>query len=154
MFWRLFKNFFMRAITFILAVVVLTSSGCLNLKMPQVTGISKLRLSDITKDTRIQFDVGLRNPNAFGVTLKSMKAELFLADSSIAGIGVDRKTRLAANQHVDLPFSVQPKLTALPQLGILGITQLFKKDNKKISLRGELKVRKFIFTKKVKFSIP
>ena len=62
----------MRAITFILAVVVLTSSGCLNLKMPQVTGISKLRLSDITKDTRIQFDVGLRNPNAFGVTLKSM----------------------------------------------------------------------------------
>ncbi|HMU77934.1 MAG: LEA type 2 family protein [Bacteroidetes bacterium] len=144
----------MRAITFILAVVVLTSSGCLNLKMPQVTGISKLRLSDITKDTRIQFDVGLRNPNAFGVTLKSMKAELFLADSSIAGIGVDRKTRLAANQHVDLPFSVQPKLTALPQLGILGITQLFKKDNKKISLRGELKVRKFIFTKKVKFSIP
>ena len=144
----------MRAITFILAVVVLTSSGCLNLKMPQVTGISKLRLSDITKDTRIQFDVGLRNPNAFGVTLKSMKAELFLADSSIAGIGVDRKRRLAANQHVDLPFSVQPKLTALPQLGILGITQLFKKDNKKISLRGELKVRKFIFTKKVKFSIP
>mgnify|MGYP002351224966 CR=1 FL=1 len=144
----------MRAITFILAVVVLTSSGCLNLKMPQVTGISKLRLSDITKDTRIQFDVGLRNPNAFGVTLKSMKAELFLADSSIAGIGVDRKTRLAANQHVDLPFSVQPKLTALPQLGILGITQLFKKDNKKILLRGELKVRKFIFTKKVKFYIP
>ena len=144
----------MRAITFILAVVVLTSSGCLNLKMPQVTGISKLRLSDITKDTRIQFDVGIRNPNTFGVTLKSMKAELFLADSSIAGIGVDRKTRLAANQQVDMPFSVQPKLTALPQLGILGITQLFKKDNKKISLRGELKVRKFIFTKKVKFSIP
>ncbi|HOZ83609.1 MAG: LEA type 2 family protein [Bacteroidia bacterium] len=144
----------MKAITFILAVVMLTSSSCLNLKMPQVTGVSKLRLSDITKDTRIQFDVGIRNPNTFGVTLKSMKAELFLADSSIAGIGVDRKTRLAANQQVDMPFSVQPKLTALPQLGILGITQLFKKDNKKISLRGELKVRKFIFTKKVKFSIP
>ncbi len=144
----------MKAITFILAVVMLTSSGCLNLKVPQVTGISKFRLSDITKDTRIQFDVGLRNPNTFGVTLKSMKAELFLADSSIAGIGIDRKTRLAANQHVDLPFSVQPKLTALPQLGILGITQLFKKDNKKVSLRGELKIRKFIFTKKVKFSIP
>ncbi|HRB87290.1 MAG TPA: LEA type 2 family protein [Bacteroidia bacterium] len=144
----------MKAITFILAVVMLTSSSCLNLKMPQVTGVSKLRLSDITKDTRIQFDVGIRNPNTFGVTLKSMKVELFLADSSIAGIGVDRKTRLAANQQVDMPFSVQPKLTALPQLGILGITQLFKKDNKKISLRGELKVRKFIFTKKVKFSIP
>lgn len=144
----------MKAITFILTVVMLTSSGCLNLKVPQVTGISKFRLSDITKDTRIQFDVGIRNPNTFGVTLKSMKAELFLADSSIAGIGIDRKTRLAANQQVDLPFSVQPKLNALPQLGILGITQLFKKDNKKISLRGELKVRKFIFTKKVKFSIP
>ena len=144
----------MKAITFILAVVMLTSSSCLNLKMPQVTGVSKLRLSDITKDTRIQFDVGIRNPNTFGVTLKSMKAELFLADSSIAGIGVDRKTRLAANQQVDMPFSVQPKLTALPQLGILGITQLFKKNNKKVSLRGELKIRKFIFTKKVKFSIP
>lgn len=144
----------MKAITFILAVVMLTSSGCLNLKVPQVTGISKFRLSDITKDTRIQFDVGIRNPNTFGVTLKSMKAELFLADSSITGIGIDRKTRLAANQHVDLPFSVQPKLNALPQLGILGITQLFKKDNKKVSLRGELKIRKFIFTKKVKFSIP
>lgn len=144
----------MKAITFILTVVMLTSSGCLNLKVPQVTGISKFRLSDITKDTRIQFDVGIRNPNTFGVTLKSMKAELFLADSSIAGIGIDRKTRLAANQQVDLPFSVQPKLNALPQLGILGITQLFKKDNKKVSLRGELKIRKFIFTKKVKFSIP
>ena len=144
----------MKAITFILTVVMLTSSGCLNLKVPQVTGISKFRLSDITKDTRIQFDVGIRNPNTFGVTLTSMKAELFLADSSIAGIGIDRKTRLAANQQVDLPFSVQPKLNALPQLGILGITQLFKKDNKKVSLRGELKIRKFIFTKKVKFSIP
>ena len=144
----------MKVITFILTVVMLTSSGCLNLKVPQVTGISKFRLSDITKDTRIQFDVGIRNPNTFGVTLKSMKAELFLADSSIAGIGIDRKTRLAANQQVDLPFSVQPKLNALPQLGILGITQLFKKDNKKVSLRGELKIRKFIFTKKVKFSIP
>ena len=144
----------MKAITFILTVVMLTSSGCLNLKVPQVTGISKFRLSDITKDTRIQFDVGIRNPNTFGVTLKSMKAELFLADSSIAGIGIDRKTRLAANQQVDLPFSVQPKLNALPQLGILGITQLFKKDNKQVSLRGELKIRKFIFTKKVKFSIP
>ena len=144
----------MKAITFILTVVMLTSSGCLNLKVPQVTGISKFRLSDITKDTRIQFDVDIRNPKTFGVTLKSMKAELFLADSSIAGIGIDRKTRLAANQQVDLPFSVQPKLNALPQLGILGITQLFKKDNKKVSLRGELKIRKFIFTKKVKFSIP
>ena len=98
----------MKAITFILTVVMLTSSGCLNLKVPQVTGISKFRLSDITKDTRIQFDVGIRNPNTFGVTLKSMKAELFLADSSIAGIGIDRKTRLDANQQVDLPFTVQP----------------------------------------------
>jgi LEA14-like dessication related protein len=135
-------------------IVALVLQGCLNLKMPQVTGVSNVRLTELSKDMQVQFDVGIKNPNAFGVTLKTMKAELFLADSAVAGIGIDRKTRLAANQKVILPFSVKPRLASFPKLGWLGVKQLFTKDDKSFSIRGELKVRKFIFSKKVKFSVP
>lgn len=137
-----------------LPVVAVCMSGCVSLKMPEVTGVSNLRLTDLSKDMSIQFDLGIRNPNAFGVTLKSMKTEIFLADSAVASVGLRHKQRLAAGQKSQLPFTVKPDVLSMPKLGWLGITQLFKKDDKKFAVKGEIKVRKFIFSKKYKFSYP
>lgn len=83
-----------------------------------------------------------------------MKTEILLADSVVASVGLRHKQRLAAGQKTQLPFTVKPDVLSMPKLGWLGITQLFKKDNKKFAVKGEIKVRKFIFSKKYKFSYP
>lgn len=83
-----------------------------------------------------------------------MKTEILLADSVVASVGLRHKQRLAAGQKTQLPFTVKPDVLSMPKLGWLGITQLFKKDDKKFAVKGEIKVRKFIFSKKYKFSYP
>lgn len=138
----------------LLPLLLIFLSGCISLKMPEVTGVSNVRLTDLSKDMSIEFNVGLRNPNSFGVTLKSMKTEVLLADSVVASVGLIHKQRIAAGQKTQIPFSVKPDVLSMPKLGWLGITQLFKKDDKKFAVKGEIKVRKFIFSKKYKFSYP
>ncbi len=103
---------------------------------------------------RIQFDVGLNNPNNYGITLRSMKLEVLLEDSIISAVGLDRRQRIAAKRSVELPFSVQPRLASMPKLGWLGISQLFKNDDKHFAIQGELVISKFIFRKKYKFRFP
>ncbi|MEZ5068578.1 MAG: LEA type 2 family protein [Bacteroidia bacterium] len=134
-----------------LPVVAVCMSGCVSLKMPEVTGVSNLRLTDLSKDMSIQFDLGLKNPNSFGVTLKSMKTEILLADSVVASVGLRHKQRLAAGQKTQLPFTVKPDVLSMPKLGWLGITQYLRKTIK-FAVKGRSKSGKFIFFKKYKFS--
>ena len=129
-------------------------SGCVTIKQPIVTGISNFKLSELSQDMKIKFDVLLKNPNNFGLTLQKMEMDVIMGDSVISSITLDKKQRINPNEVAQIPISVQPKVTLLPQLALSGISNLFKKDSKTVSVKGKLVVRKFLFRKKYSFQYP
>jgi hypothetical protein len=128
--------------------------SCSSIKYPIITGVENINVTDISKDMQIKFNVNLKNPNNYGITLRSMKIDVLLDDSLISGVGLDNKQRIAANGNASLPLSIKPRIIGFPKLGLLAFTQLFKKDDKHFAFTGEIVVSKFIFRKKYKFHWP
>jgi LEA14-like dessication related protein len=127
-------------------------ASCFTLKAPSVKGVENLRLGELTKEMNLKFDVILKNPNNYGLKLRSMQMSLFMDDSLASEISMDKKTRIAANSEVAIPLTVKPKALKIPKIGWSLVQDLFGGSNKKIRLDGEMVVSKFIFRKKFKFS--
>lgn len=102
----------------------------------------------------VKFDVLLKNPNNYGLTLQNMQLDAFLGDSIISSVNLDKRQRINPNSTSSIPITVQPKVSMMPQLALTGLGQLFKKDDKRFKLKGTLVVRKFIFKKKYSFNYP
>lgn len=136
------------------ACAVVLMCGCASIKYPIITGVENLNVTDISKDMQIKFEVNLKNPNNYGITLRSMKMDVLLDDSLISGVGLDSKQRIAANRTATLPLSIKPRVIGFPKLGLLALAQLFKKDDKHFKIQGEIVASKFIFRKKYKFNWP
>ena len=128
--------------------------GCSSLKYPQITGVQNFNVSDFSTDMKLKFDVNIKNPNNYGVTLRSMKIDVLLDDSLISGVGLDNKERIGANRSATLPITIKPRIIGFPKLGWLALSQLFKKDDKNFAIKGEVVVSKFIFRKKYHFTWP
>ena len=139
---------------FLCVLALMFLCGCASIKYPIITGVENLDVTDISKDMKIKFDVNLKNPNNYGITLRSMKIDVLLDDSLISGVGLDSKQRIAANRTASLPLSIKPRIIGFPKLGLLAFSQLFKKDDEHFAFKGEIVVSKFIFRKKYKFRWP
>lgn len=144
----------MRKFSFILFPVLISLSGCLTMKAPSVKGIENFKMGELSKDMNLKFDVGLKNPNNYAITLRKMDLQLFMNDSLLSDISMDKKTKIVSNGEVLIPFTVQPKAARLPKLGWSVISDLFgnKKDSR-VKLNGEMIISKFIFRKRFKFSV-
>lgn len=137
-----------------LAAGLMVVSGCHTLKAPSVKGIENFKVGELNKEMNLKFDLSLKNPNAYAVTLRRMNLKLFMNDSLLSYISMDRKTRIISNGEVLIPFTVKPEMSKLPKLGWSIVSDLFgsKKDSR-VKVNGEMTVSKFIFRKRFKFSV-
>ena len=128
--------------------------GCVSVKQPVITSISDFKLAGKGSEMKLKFDVLVKNPNNFGLTLQKLKVETFMGDSLVSSINTVKKHRIPANEVSRIEVTVEPKITLLPQLALSGISGILKKGSSNASLEGKLFVRKFIFLKKYSFRFP
>jgi LEA14-like dessication related protein len=129
----------------------LSMFSCVQIKPVTINGINNFRTENALSKPEFKFDVKVKNPNQFSVTVSRMGVQLVLGDTTLAGINLQPNTRVPALSDVNIPMSLTPSVSTLTGIFMSGIKNMFsdlKKQN--MELRGEIVVRKFIFTKKIK----
>jgi hypothetical protein len=95
----------------------------------------------------------VKNPNNFSVQVKNLDCKLLFSDSVIGGLKTMEDVRVTRKESVRMPISFYPNLSALGKL-VFSDSWFLKKDEKSsgFEVRGEMKLRKFIFTRKLRWS--
>lgn len=101
----------------------------------------------------IRFDLLLSNPNNFSIQVKNLHCRLEFSDSLIGTLHTLRDARITRKEVIRLPLSFYPDIANIGRLVFSG-DRVFdpKNSGKGIELSGEMKMRKFIFTRKVRWS--
>jgi LEA14-like dessication related protein len=136
-----------------LGVIGTLISGCFSEKAIEFRSVEHLRPENIGKETLLSMDVVIYNPNNWGCTVEETDAEFFI-DGKRAGNTVLRTpTRLPANAEATIPCTVKTSITDLIKLVPAGLGALLTGKELESTTRGTVKVRKFIFTKRISFEV-
>lgn len=147
------KNIFKASHTFYCFSIFILCTSCASIQPVKFTGVKNFKTADLLSDPKMNFDLGINNPNKFGVTVARMGIDIYMGDSVITGVKIPAKTRIAANQDVQIPVSLNPSVKSIANMALGGFKNLFSGSGKsEIELKGEIVMRKFIFTKKIKIS--
>jgi len=136
---------------FYFVCIIILFSSCASIQPVKVSGVKNFKTADLLSNPKLNFDLGIKNPNKFGVTVKRMGIDVYMGDSVLTGVKIPAKTRIAAHSDVQIPVSLNPSVNSIAAMALGGFKNLFSGSGKsEIDVRGEIVMRKFIFTKKIK----
>ncbi len=129
-----------------LAFVFLYSS-CYTIEPVIVKRLDDFQIKTLSTKPSVNFNAVLYNPNAFGITLRTFTCDVKMGGKLISRIETSRKVRIGPDADVAIPLEASPNLTDVAGM-ILGGTSFT--DWK---AEGNLVVSKFIFRRKIPFSV-
>lgn len=129
------------------AVFVLLFSSCYTIEPVTVKRLDDFQVKTLSTRPAINFNAVLYNPNAFGITLRSFACDVKMGGKQVSRIETSHKVRISSNADISIPLEASPDLKDISGM-ILGGTSFT--DWK---AEGNLVVSKFIFRKKIPFSI-
>ncbi len=100
---------------------------------------------------KITFDVVVYNPNSIGLTITDFKLNVLLGKKSLADLTNASPYYVAPKADATVPMVIAP---TAEQLGLwleASLNGLGQKDEEKFNGVGSLKVRKFLFSKTIRF---
>lgn len=133
------------------ALLSVISSSCISLKPVEVSGIGNFRTDLNLNEPAILFDVNLKNPNHYGVTLSSMGVSLKMTGKTLAELSVSGKTRIARLEKTSVPVVLKPSLNDIKNMAASGFSDLLSGKKQSLTVEGELVVSKFLIRKKLHF---
>ena len=134
-----------------ITTMVLLFTSCSSIKPVAITGVKNFRTGNNPAKPEFTFDLGISNPNNFGVTVQRMGVNVYVGDSAIAGVNIPGKTKITRNEKIQVPVTIKPSLQTLTGILMAGVTSLFSNvKDQEMEIKGEIVIRKFIFTRKIK----
>lgn len=127
-----------------LAVVMLTSCA---IQPVAFKNADNLKLDLDFKNPSVTFDLNIYNPNSFGVTLSSVQSIVSVDGKKVSSISAERSTHIPPRSDVAIPLRAQPSMTDIAQFVMAGVKA------KELRTEGTVTIRKFIFSRKVPFSV-
>jgi len=135
-------------IKFLLSAIVLFSS-CGLIKPISVTSVGNFTTVNPLLRPEFRFDVGLKNPNSFGVTIDKMEIGLSTGGPVLAKISMLQGTQITKKETMMVPVALSPSINEISKLFSSGIDALLSgKNDNQFEVRGEIVIRKFIFRKR------
>jgi LEA14-like dessication related protein len=136
----------MKYFLFILVAAVFTSCS---FEQVDIGSIKSVNVNSVSKESiDLEVNLPVKNPNKWGFTLSSVDLSLQLGGVEMGKVKQKGNTHIKANSDEVYPVRFQIKFKdsfeGIPKL-ITGIMLGKKMD---ISAKGEITVRKFLFTKK------
>jgi hypothetical protein len=133
----------------LLLFLTLVLTSCNAYKPVVVNSVGNIKTINPLSNPEIQFDVGLKNPNNFGVTITKMEIGICVGEPVLATVSLLHGTRIGKGQTISVPVSLKPSVKDVSSLFNSGIDSFLSgKKDKKLQVVGELTVKKFIFKKR------
>ena len=129
----------------------LSLSSCIVVKPVQVTNIDNFRTEKVLTKPELLFDVSIQNPNNFGVRVSELGVNLFVGDRNVIGLNIVNSIKVQRKNSVNIPVTLHPSINDIASLLNSEFNNLISgKSNQKMEIRGEIVMKKFIFTKRIK----
>ncbi|MCC6384362.1 MAG: LEA type 2 family protein [Bacteroidia bacterium] len=131
----------------ILALLAGLLTSCSPVKPITVKRFDDFKVKTLSTKPAVSFSAVISNPNSFGVTLKSFSANVFLGKQPISAIETTKKTRIASQADISIPFEAYPDLKGIGGMLLQGQVSSHWETT------GNVVISKFIFRKKIPFSL-
>ncbi len=134
---------------FILSCAVLISLTSCKIKEVEVGKFEGMKFKNIEdKKATIELYVPIKNNNSFGFTISNINMNLALNDKNIGKINKVSKLHIPAKSSQTYPIDIEINMEQTAgNIGSLALGVLKNRIN--VKAEGVIKVRKFIFVKKI-----
>jgi len=134
---------------FLAFVTLLTS--CYTYTPIEFRKVEKIKL-DVEQQAS-GFDIRIFNPNSSGLKLRNAEAEFLLLDKSLGKAYLKNSMRISPSSENSIPFLLNLNYNNLPSLIPFGLKLLLGNSSGEINVVGSIKVRKFLWYKKINFEL-
>lgn len=137
----------------IISAILFAFSSCASYEEVKFTGLKNFGIAGKDKDgLKLNLVVGIDNPNNVKIKVKKADLDLKFNGRTLGNLDLDKKVVIPKNSNgtVDLLVNVQTQELLKGGLGGLLTTVLSQKAE--IGVEGEIKVKAFIFTRKIPVS--
>lgn len=142
----------MRIRKYILLLLVVGASvltGCGTIEEVTFGKMQNARLVNADmKALEAEFTVNIKNENKFGFTVTKSDLELSLNGSRLGKVKLKKKVRVKAKSDDPHTFRVKADLSEAGVAGIPALLGLIQSKSPRVKLKGDLKVRTFLFFSK------
>lgn len=135
-----------------LILIYLGMNACVTLQPVEFRRVDNMQVLTNKFPPSISLDLYIYNPNPYGLTLTEISTELNIDDKKIGNIILPKKTRINRKKETPIAFTIELSTENLMTLLPAALSG-FTKSNSTGSLKGYIKLRKFIFTQKIPFEV-
>jgi len=133
-----------------ISLFLIAFSSCMTLQNPTFQGVENVKVNQVSGNN-ISVDISFKvfNPNSIGFTIADAGVDATINGNKVGNIILDDNAYLKANTTstgkvtVTLPYSTISNY----------LPQIFMGQSLDLKLAGDVKVRKFLFSKKFKFEL-
>jgi hypothetical protein len=119
----------------------------------QFIKVEKIRIDASKEIPQTSFAVLLNNPNAFGLKLRSAEAKFQILGKSLGKAKLDQSFYISAGKENSIPFVLNFDKDDLNNLASSALGILLGTTSNNLNVRGFIKVRKFLWYKKLEFDL-
>ncbi len=121
--------------------------SCSGFKEVKVSKIEDFNIKHIdTKGIEAEIEVTIENPNAVGFRVYRSSAALSYGSLQLGTARLAKKVKIPANSKQKHTFVLK---SSFDGISLAEVTSLFNGRGKKLELKGELNVGRFLFRKKI-----
>lgn len=142
------RNFF----SVVLLLTLFVCSSCLTIRPVEYKEISNLHVNSSLSSPEVSFDLIISNPNNWGVRLSSFQSDVMLDNKNVGKVLLPPGMKIKRKSNVSIPVNI--KLTTAELLSFLpGGLSLLSGEKKDLDagVSGNMKISKFIFSRKYSF---
>ena len=126
-------------------------SSCTTYTPIQFKKVEKIELN--TDKLTSGFELSIYNPNSSGLKLRNAEAEFYLSDRSIGKASLQKAMRIPPGSEILIPFDLKINYANLPDLLPFAFKLLLGNTPGEITVGGNIKIRKFLWYKKINFEL-
>lgn len=129
--------------------ILFSLASCHSYKEVSVSGIESFSIKKLDKkEMTAEIGVKVKNPNDFGFTVYSGKADIYLAKMKLGNARLEKKVRIPAQSSGTYFLLLR---VSFDKINLQDIINNFSFNNlAKMKIDGHIKAGKFIFRKKIK----
>jgi len=139
------KSLILTSYFFCLSTLFITA--CAPLKPVEFRSVTDLKVENPLASPKITANLNFYNPNTVGCTAKDFKVDLSLGDSKLTTLSFQKK-KISAKGIFSLPLSASVSYSELIKFIPVGVSSFQSGKDVPVELKGEIKLKKFLFAKK------
>jgi LEA14-like dessication related protein len=134
-----------------LAVIAAVFSSCSSLKPLEFRSVENFRVSQITSNPQLSFDLKLYNPNTVGAKLKNLNIGFLISEIQLTDLHLDDVIHAGARSEFSVPINISASIAQLSQFLPTGIDLFNSGKSIPVKMDGNVTVKKFIFRRTFPF---